>query len=116
MEKYFLDEMTKGWFVGNFDPSILKTNDVEVGVKKYKSGSFEEEHYHKVATEITLILSGRVRMFGKEFSSGEIIKINPGESTSFKALEDTITVVVKHPGASNDKYTGKGTLDGKAKY
>ncbi|GIU68975.1 MAG: hypothetical protein KatS3mg002_0211 [Candidatus Woesearchaeota archaeon] len=28
-----LSEMTKGWFIGNFEPSLHKTNDVEVGVK-----------------------------------------------------------------------------------
>ena len=30
-----LNEMFKGWFVGNFEPTVLATNDVEVGVKKY---------------------------------------------------------------------------------
>jgi quercetin dioxygenase-like cupin family protein len=115
MKKYLLDEMTKGWFVGSFNPSVLKTNDVEVGVKKYNAGAFEEEHYHKIATEITLILSGRVKMFEKIFATGDIIKISPGESTSFEALEDTITVVVKHPGASNDKYLGKGIVDDESK-
>lgn len=28
--------MTKGWFVGDFEPSILKTKNCEVGVKSYK--------------------------------------------------------------------------------
>lgn len=31
-----LEDMTKGWFIGNFNPSLLKTNDVEVAVKSYK--------------------------------------------------------------------------------
>ena len=30
-----LDEMTKGWFVGNFFPTLYRTNDVEVAVKRY---------------------------------------------------------------------------------
>ena len=32
------------------------------------------------------------------------IKINPGQSTDFKALTDVTTVVVKIPGANDDKY------------
>ena len=36
-----LDDMTKGWFVGNFEPSVLRTNAVEVAVKKYSEGDFE---------------------------------------------------------------------------
>lgn len=36
-----LDDMTRGWFVGNFEPSLYITNDVEVAVKQYKAGDFE---------------------------------------------------------------------------
>ena len=96
--------MTNGWFVGNFEPSVLKTNDVEVAVKKYSKGDYEEAHYHKIATEITLIQSGRVFMFEKEFSEGDILVVEPGDTTSFEALTDAVTVVVKHPGANDDKY------------
>lgn len=104
LEKYNLDEMFKGWFVGNFEPSLYKTNEVEVGVKKYKMGEFENSHFHKIATEFTVIVSGIVEMNGVEYGENDIIKIVPGVSTNFKALTDVITVVVKLPGANNDKY------------
>lgn len=100
-----LEEMTKGWFVGNFDPAILKTPDVEVAVKRYNKGDYEAKHYHKVATEITLIVSGLVKMNGQVYGPGAIVLLDPGEETDFEALEDnTVNVVVKHPGASNDKF------------
>ena len=41
------------------------------------------------------------------YSKGEIITIEPNESTDFEALEDTVCTVVKYPGASNDKYLGE---------
>lgn len=100
-----LNEMVKGWFVGNFEPTLLRTNDVEVAVKEYKKGDYESSHYHKIATEITVILNGRVKMNGVEYGKGDIIVMEPGESTDFECLEDgTQNVVVKHPGANNDKY------------
>ena len=100
-----LDDMFKGWFIGNFEPSLCKTNDVEVAVKKYNKGDYEKKHYHKIATEYTLIISGRVRMNNREYQVGDIIIIEPNESTDFECLEDdTINVVVKLPGANNDKY------------
>ena len=99
-----LDEMKGGWFIGNFDPSLLKTNDCEVAVKEYKKGDSEQKHFHKIATEYTAVVRGRVRMFDREFSEGDIIVVEPGDATSFEALEDTINVVVKIPGANNDKY------------
>lgn len=100
-----LEDMIKGWFVGNFEPSLLKTNDVEVAVKEYKYGEYEARHYHKVATEITVIVRGRVKMNGVEYAEGDMIVIEPGESTDFLCLEEgTRNVVVKYPGVNNDKY------------
>lgn len=99
-----LDNMSKGWFVGNFEPSIYKTNDCEIAVKTYKKGDKDKKHYHKIAFEITVLVKGRVRMFDNVYSDGDIIVVEPGEATSFEALEDAINVVVKLPGANNDKY------------
>ena len=99
-----IGEMKKGWFVGDFSPTLYKTCECEVAYKTYKKGETEGKHYHKVATEITLIATGKVKMFEKEFIKGDIIIIEPGEATSFEALESSSTVVVKIPGASNDKY------------
>ena len=102
-----LNDMIKGWFVGNFEPTVLKTNDVEVAVKKYKKGDNEEKHYHKIATEITVIVKGKVKMNGVEYNENDIIVIEPNESTDFEVLEDTICTVVKYPGANDDKYLGE---------
>lgn len=99
-----ISDMKGGWFIGNFEPSLFKTNSVEVAVKTYSCGDYEAKHYHKVATEYTVVLSGRVKMFNKEFSEGDIIVAEPGEATDFTALTDAKNLVVKIPGANNDKY------------
>lgn len=104
MKVYRLEEMTAGWFVGDFEPSIIKTSDVEVAVKSYIAGTKEKKHLHKIATEITVVIRGKVRMMNREFCDGDIIVLNPGEATSFEAIKDSVCAVVKYPGASNDKY------------
>ena len=104
MEKYNLSDMINGWFIGNFEPSLFKSSEVEVAVKKYKCGDKEEKHYHKIATEFTVILVGSAQMNQQIFQSGDIVIIKPGEETDFCALTDLITVVVKIPGANSDKY------------
>ena len=104
MKEAKLDEMTKGWFVGNFSPTLYETNNCEVAYKTYEKGDFERKHYHIVATEITLIAKGKVKMFDKIYSEGDIVIIEPGEATSFEAIEETANVVVKIPGVNNDKY------------
>lgn len=103
-----MEDMTKGWFIGNFEPSLLKTNDVEVAVKTYRKGDCEESHYHKIAAEYTVIISGRVKMNGLEYKAGDIIVMEPGEATDFECLENgTVNAVVKIPGANGDKYPAK---------
>ena len=104
MKSAKLADMVKGWFIGNFEPTLYRTNDVEVAVKEYSAGAYESKHYHKIATEITVIQSGRVKMFDKIFVGGDIVIVEPNDATDFEALEDTVTVVVKIPGANNDKY------------
>lgn len=100
-----IKDFFKGWFVGNFNPSLFKTNDVEVALKRYSVGDYESSHYHKVATEITLIVSGTVEMNGKRYIADDIIVIEPMDKTDFKCLTNVVTVVVKIPGANDDKYT-----------
>ncbi|MGU9857788.1 hypothetical protein [Pseudomonas sp. LF245] len=99
-----LKDMVKGWFVGGFTPTAFSTQACEVAVKPYAAGDAEAAHYHKIATEVTLILSGEVEMCGKTWGAGEIVVLEPGDITAFKALSDAVTVVVKVPGALNDKY------------
>lgn len=104
MEFNNLDNFVRGWFVGGFEPTVLETTDVEVAVQKFKKGEIEASHCHKVATEITVVISGCARMGGRVLQQGDIVKIMPGEYSAFEAMEDTVTVVVKHPGVLKDKY------------
>jgi hypothetical protein len=107
MEKYKLADMTKGWFVGDFEPTVIRTKDCEVGVKKYSSGTKEAAHYHKEADELTIVISGRVRMNDDVFEEGDIIKVPRDEIIEFEALEESITVVYKSISVVGDKYLAK---------
>ena len=104
MKKYNLNDFIRGWFVGDFDPSIIKTQDVEVAVQSFNAGDIEDKHFHRLATEITVLISGKAKMFDEIIEPGSIVEISPGEITGFEAIEDCVTVVVKYPGAKDDKY------------
>ena len=105
MQQFNLSDFTKGWFVGDFVPTLWSTPNVEVAIKRYAKYDVEKSHFHKVATEITVIVSGSVMMNGKKYEKDDVILIEPGESTDFIALEDTVTCVVKTPSVMGDKYT-----------
>jgi len=104
MKTFRLSDMTKGWFVGDFEPSCYKTGQFEVACKHYKKGDAEEAHVHKIATELTLIVKGSVRMNNVVYKPGDIVILEPGEKSDFRALEDAVNVVVKVPSVAGDKY------------
>ena len=104
MKHFRLSQMKKGWFVGAITPTAFDTPAVEVAIKHYKSGDYEPSHHHRIATELTAVIAGTVRMNGKMWSAGDIIHLEPFETTDFEAVSDAITVVVKVPCTPNDKY------------
>jgi HAD superfamily hydrolase (TIGR01509 family) len=99
-----LADMIGGWFVGDFYPNILHSKDFEVGIKFYKAGDKEDWHVHKIGTEITVILDGSAKMLGEIYRNGDIILLEPGNGTSFEAITDLRTIVVKTPSVIGDKY------------
>jgi hypothetical protein len=103
-----LERMVKGWFVGAFNPTAHFTEVCEVAVKHYCAGERESAHQHKVATEVTLILTGVVRMMGRTWQDGDIITLIPGETTDFEAITDAVTVVIKTPSITSDKFLVEG--------
>lgn len=104
MRVHELNEMTKGWFIGDFEPTLHRTDQFEAGVKAYTKGAFEPKHHHKISTEYTCIISGCARMNEHHLKAGDIVEIMPGESTDFEALSDCVTMVIKIPSSKNDKY------------
>lgn len=99
-----LKDMRRGWFIGNFEPSLYRTGDFEAAVKTYAAGEKEEAHCHKIATEYTVVVSGTVRMNGTDYHAGDIIVEEPGDTTNFFAVTDAVNVVIKTPCVLGDKY------------
>ena len=105
MKKFLLSESgDRGWFVGGFERAVLKTTDVEVAYQINYKGEKHPQHFHKVATEVNLILSGHVIMSGQHYRAGEGVIFEPGDICECEYLEDTASIVVKVPGPLNDKY------------
>lgn len=103
MKKYRLENFTKGWFVGDFEPTLYKNSHMEVGVKFFQKDEIELEHHQNIATEITIVTSGIVSFNGQEFSQGDIIVVDPKEKTIFKSLTDSTVACIKFPSIPNDK-------------
>jgi hypothetical protein len=106
-----IEEMTKGWFVGAFEPSVLWSDACEVAVKHCDAGYRDEDHYHEIATEATVVISGQARMMGRDYCAGDIIVVKPGQISNLLAVTNVILVVVKIPSVQGDKYPVQGRGD-----
>jgi quercetin dioxygenase-like cupin family protein len=98
-----LSNMFKGWFVGNFEPSIYKTKEFEVGILFHPKGEKWPKHYHKEAIEINVLISGKMIINGETLSSGNIFLIEKNEIADPEFLEDCTIVCVKTPSNPGDK-------------
>jgi len=93
-----------GWFIGNFQPAVLNTDEFEVCYKKHHKGEKWDAHYHAKALEINCLISGRMMIQGVELGAGTIFVIKPFEVADPVFLEDCEVLVVKTPSVPNDKY------------
>lgn len=103
MQLHHIDSFVNGWFIGNFDPTLIKSDDIEVAVKSYKAGEKEPSHFQLTATEITVVISGKCLLGGHVLNAGDVLVIDPMEPADFEALEDCIVVACKSPSLPNDK-------------
>ncbi len=103
MFKSNLSEYKNGWLLGNFSPAVIQTTDFEVCVKTFRFGDREISHYQVIATEITVVLSGKVRMGEILLAEDEILVVEPGEIVDFEALTDCKVLGIKFPSLPEDK-------------
>jgi quercetin dioxygenase-like cupin family protein len=102
-----LKNMFRGWFVGNFEPSIYKTDQFEVGVLFHPKGEKWPKHFHKEAVEINVLISGKMILNGEELTPGNIFLIEKNEIVEPEFLEDCTIICVKSPSVPGDKYEVK---------
>lgn len=99
-----LSKMYRGWIIGDFDPSLLKTKDFEVGILHHPKGEKWPAHYHKIATEYNVLISGSMRLCDVELKAGDTFILEPNEIADPVFHEDCTIVCVKVPSDTKDKY------------
>ena len=99
------DEL-KGWFVGIFEPNLIKKDDIEVGIKRIKANTYPDFHYHKIKTEYTILIEGKIicQTIKKVVESGSIIKLYPYEKNDQYFPIDSLILVINTPSIQGDKY------------
>ena len=91
-------------FIGDFDTSVLKVKDFEVGVLTFKKGEKKPPHFHKISTEYNVLLSGSFTTNNITFIEGDIFIIYPNEIVDPDFHTDCKILCVKTPSLTKDKY------------
>lgn len=104
MKVHKLTDFTRGWVIGDFQPSILHTPDFEVGVMYHTKGEAWPRHTHLVATEYNIMIQGDMTMQGVRLTTGDVFILVPGEVADPTFHEDCIIVCVKVPSVKGDKH------------
>ena len=102
--KYRIEDFKGGWFIGDFDPTLLKTKDFEVSVKLHPKGEKWDRHYHKEATEYNYVCSGKVKIEDEVYQEGDLFVVEKMYVMDPEFLEDCVIVCVKTPSVIGDKY------------
>lgn len=92
----------KGWFIGNFKPSLFSTEDFEIAHHFHKKGFVGEQHYHTESTEYNYIVTGKAYVNGEIISSGHGWIYEEREISDVIFLEDTNLIIIRCPSV-NDK-------------
>lgn len=96
-------DLRKFWLVGNFDKSVLKTDKFELGVCYLNKGFIEKPHYHRLSSEINILLSGHMIVNGTSLHSGAIFVFAPSDVSNAYVVEDSLVVVARDGSYPGDK-------------
>lgn len=99
-----LEDFTRGWLMGDFEPSLIRTKDFEVGILTHTKGEVWPKHYHKLADEYNVLVKGKMTVNGTELNTGDVFIIEKNEVSEPKFLEDCTVLVIKIPSIIGDKY------------
>ena len=98
-----LEDMFRGWFIGNFEPSVSKQETFEVGYLLHKKGEIWDTHYHNNIKEINLLVSGKMIVNDITINKNEIFIIDSKTIASPIFLEDCYIICIKIPSFKGDK-------------
>ena len=96
-------DYTRGWFIGDFEPSLVRLQDFETCYKSFGAGEREPTAVQLKATELTLVVHGEAQINGVTLKEGDLCLVLPGETADFFAVTDCKVVGIKFPSIADDK-------------
>lgn len=104
MDVHKLSDFIGGWFIGDFQPTLLKTPGFEVAWKVHTGHEGVEPHLHRQVTEYNLLAHGSMTVNGVRLEERDLFILHPGERVDIDIHTEQVHVVcVKVPSIPADK-------------
>lgn len=103
MEILDVNNIVRGWFVGNFDNTLYKTDACEVAYKYHFSGEDWPAHFHEHSDEINYLVTGQMEINGQKMEAPCVFIIRKGEVAKPRFITAVTLIVVRVPGIPHDK-------------
>lgn len=100
---YNLKDFVRGWIIGDFEPSIIRRKDIEIGLLSHKKDEIWPYHIHNETEEINVLISGLMKVNERIIRPNEIFIFPKGVLSCPIFLEDCKVLCIKHPSNPNDK-------------
>ena len=98
------EDFLRGWFVGQFDPSLYTDPNVEIGIKDFTEGLEKpDEHFHTKGYEMSMVLQGTMQNKSGRFTQGEYYIQSPLEPDTNTFMPKTKVLIVRFDGFSAKK-------------
>lgn len=99
-----ITQYTRGWLIGDFEPSIKKTKEYEIGLLKHYKDEKWQFHFHAESREINILVSGEMILNNIRLFSGTIFIFEKNMIACPIFLTDCIIICIKVPSIPSDKY------------
>lgn len=96
------DDGVKDLSSDKFNPFFFKTSLYEIEILKCKSNEKHIFHYHKISTEINLLLKGKMKINGCNIFTTQIFICEPKQIICCEFLEDCEILCIKIPCVNDD--------------
>lgn len=98
------NEYVRGWLIGDFEPSIEKNKDIELGYLFHEKDSIWDYHYHKESKEINILINGSMIINNIKYNKNELFIIDKNIISCPQFIENCDVLCIKIPSKSKDKY------------
>ena len=101
--KSTISQFHRGWILGNFFPTLLKTDKIEVGILSHKANEIWPYHIHDYSDEYNYVYSGEMTVNDQFYKTGDGFFIPKGHPAVPQFKTDCLVICVKIPSIPTDK-------------